>query len=120
VVGERGVTLSGGQRQRAALARTFYRAFDLLLLDDVMSAVDHATEKHLIDAVYRRTNGNTALLVSHRISALSKANRILVLQDGAIVDEGTHQQLCRRPGIYQKTWRLQNAIESKAGEHVHG
>ncbi len=110
-VGERGVTLSGGQRQRTALARAFYRDFDLLLLDDVMSAVDHATERKLIDAVQRRARGCTTIIVSHRISALKDADRVLVLDEGRVVGEGRHADLVDREGPYAKAWRLQRAAE---------
>ncbi len=111
VVGERGVTLSGGQRQRVALARSLYRPFDLLLLDDVMSAVDHSTEERLIEAIYKRTAGRSAVIVSHRASVLASADRIIVLESGRLVDEGTHTELIRRPGSYRDAWELQQAVE---------
>ena len=123
VVGERGVTLSGGQRQRTALARAWYRDFDLLLLDDVMSAVDHATEKRLIDALYRRTVGRTTMIVSHRVSVLTRADRVLVLDEGKLVDQGTHEELLRREGPYSRAWQLQRAAErlnADAPEVAHG
>lgn len=111
VVGERGITLSGGQRQRTALARAFYRDFEVLLLDDVMSAVDHATEKRLIDALYRRASDKTTLVVSHRISVLTKADRILVLDDGRLVAQGRHEELLEVAEPYARAWRLQQAVE---------
>ncbi|MCA9557855.1 MAG: ATP-binding cassette domain-containing protein, partial [Myxococcales bacterium] len=122
IVGERGVTLSGGQRQRTALARAFYRDFDLLLLDDVMSAVDHATEKRLIDALYRRAGAGTTLVVSHRISVLTRADRVLVFDGGKLVDVGTHAELVLRPGPYAHAWKLQRAAESieQPGQVAHG
>lgn len=113
-VGERGITLSGGQRQRSALARAFYRNFDLLLLDDVMSAVDHATEERLIEAVYRRGEGSTTVIVSHRISVLERADRIIVLDGGTCIDVGTHDQLLERCAIYAHAWELQQAEDEKA------
>ncbi|MCB9549163.1 MAG: ABC transporter ATP-binding protein [Myxococcales bacterium] len=109
VVGERGITVSGGQRQRTALARAFYRDYDLLLLDDVMSAVDHATEKQLVEAIYRRAAGKPTLVVSHRLSVLARADRVIVLDDGQLVDAGTHAELLTRDGPYARTWRLQQA-----------
>ncbi|MEZ4264780.1 MAG: ABC transporter ATP-binding protein [Myxococcota bacterium] len=118
VVGERGVTLSGGQRQRVALARAFYRDFDVLLLDDVLSAVDHATEGRLIDAIYKRIDAGrrrTAVVVSHRVSVLARADRVIVLDGGRIVAEGTHAELVTREGPYAHAWRLQRAAE--AWEH---
>lgn len=109
-VGERGVTLSGGQRQRAALARAFYRDYEVLLLDDVLSAVDHATETRLIDAIYRRAAGGTTVLVSHRISALARADRILILEGGRAVGCDTHEALLQRPeSEYAQAWALQQA-----------
>ncbi len=95
-VGQRGITLSGGQRQRTALARAFYRPFDVLLLDDVLSAVDHATERRLIDAIYARAEGATTFVVSHRISVLKRADRVLVLDDGKLVAAGSHDDLLAR------------------------
>lgn len=111
VVGERGITLSGGQRQRTALARAFYRDFEVLLLDDVMSAVDHATEKRLIDALYRRAANKTTLVVSHRISVLTKADRILVLDGGRLVAQGTHEALLTSAPTYAEAWALQQAAD---------
>jgi ABC-type multidrug transport system fused ATPase/permease subunit len=108
--------LSGGQRQRAALARAFYRDFDLLLLDDVLSAVDHNTEKRLIDSIYetiqKQGRSATTLIVSHRISALRHADKIIVLDDGKVVAEGRHDELLRdEDGPYWRAWRLQQARE---------
>ena len=84
-MGERGVTLSGGQKQRTSLARSFYRPdIRLLLLDDVLSAVDHQTEVKLIDHIYQRFPGCTCIIVSHRMSVLEKADRVLVLDQGQV------------------------------------
>jgi ATP-binding cassette subfamily B multidrug efflux pump len=112
VVGERGVTLSGGQRQRVALARGFARDFDLLLLDDVLSAVDHDTEQRLIQAILHRATGvdgprPTVVIVSHRMGVLSHADQVLVLQEGRLIDRGPHRELVQRPGPYRDAWALQ-------------
>lgn len=113
LVGERGITLSGGQRQRSALARAFYREFDLLLLDDVMSAVDHATEERLIEAVYRRGAGSTTVIVSHRVGVLSRADRIVVLDGGKLVSSGTHEELLASDALYKRAWELQQSEENE-------
>ena len=78
-VGEKGITLSGGQKQRIALARATLKPCDLLILDDVLSSVDHETERYLIAQIYRFRNARSTLIVSHRISALERADRVVVL-----------------------------------------
>jgi ATP-binding cassette subfamily B protein len=104
IVGERGVMLSGGQRQRTALARALYREARVLLLDDVLSAVDQHTEVKLVDAI--RALGTdaeqrpTTVIVSHRTSVLEHADEILVLEDGRVLDRGTHSELIAREGPY--------------------
>lgn len=107
VVGESGLTLSGGQRQRVALARGLVRENTVLALDDVLSAVDHATEQALIAAI-REGRRPTTLIVANRISALQHADLILVLEGGAIIDRGTHEALVARPGLYRDTWLRQS------------
>lgn len=106
IVGERGVMLSGGQRQRTALARALYRQPKLLLLDDVLSAVDQATETKLVDAIrsLKAAKGDsvppTTVIVSHRTSVLEHADEILVLEHGEVVERGTHAELIARGGTY--------------------
>ena len=118
LVGERGVTLSGGQRQRVSLARAFYRgALPLLLLDDVMSAVDHRTEKRLIEGIRQRASERTTLIVSHRMSVLQHADRVLVLDEGRPIAEGRHEELLQRPGIYAEAWRAQQQ-DTLGGEEI--
>jgi ATP-binding cassette subfamily B multidrug efflux pump len=111
VVGERGIMLSGGQRQRVALARGLYRGGDLLILDDVLSAVDHHTEAQLVETVAglaRRPEAPTVLISSHRLSALRHCGTVLVLDGGRLVDSGPHTELIKRPGIYRDTWLVQS------------
>jgi ATP-binding cassette subfamily B protein len=111
VVGERGIMLSGGQRQRVALARGLYRGGDLLILDDVLSAVDHKTEAQLVETVAdlaRRPEAPTVLIASHRLSALRHCDTVLVLEGGRLADSGPHSELVGRPGIYRDTWLVQS------------
>lgn len=109
VVGERGVMLSGGQRQRASLARALYRARPLLLLDDVLSAVDQGTEVRLVQAIRNLRGGTvtehppTTVIVSHRTSVLEHADEILVLDHGRVIERGTHAELVARGGVYAET-----------------
>ncbi|MCA9570766.1 MAG: ABC transporter ATP-binding protein, partial [Myxococcales bacterium] len=114
-VGEAGVTLSGGQRQRTALARGLARPGRVLMLDDVLSAVDHKTEQQLVDVLRSRSPRPTTVLVAHRLSALQHADLILVLDGGRVVDSGTHAELLARDGIYRDTWLHQT--ESEGGGH---
>lgn len=109
VVGERGVMLSGGQRQRAALARALYRARPILVLDDVLSAVDQGTEARMVQAIRSLRGGigdtraPTTVIVSHRTSVLEHADEILVLDRGRVIERGTHAQLIARGGEYAHT-----------------
>ena len=111
VVGQRGIMLSGGQRQRVALARALARNADLVLLDDVLSAVDHRTEAALVeslrDAGKERRVPPTVVIVSNRVSALRHADNILVLEEGRVSDQGTHDELVGRAGLYQDIWEVQ-------------
>jgi len=119
VVGERGIMLSGGQRQRVALARAIHRRGDVLILDDVLSAVDHATEARLVEtvaALTRRPEAPTAFIASHRLSALRHCDTVLVLDHGRLIDSGPHRELVDRPGIYRDTWLIQRQRSSGVTE----
>ena len=119
LVGERGIMLSGGQRQRVALARALYRKGDVLILDDVLSAVDHTTETQLVRTVAELAGGDhppTTFIASHRMSALRHCDMVLVLDRGRLVDSGTHSELLRRPGIYRDTWMIQSQRATAASE----
>lgn len=121
IVGERGIMLSGGQRQRVALARGLYRRGDLLILDDVLSAVDHATESGLVDsleALGGADGGPTVLIASHRLSALRRTDVVLVLDRGRLIDVGRHNELIERQGIYRETWLAQRAGAASAVEET--
>jgi len=107
VVGESGLMLSGGQRQRTALARGLVRAHTVLVLDDVLSAVDHETERQLIESLRNAGVTPTTVIVSHRISALQHAQQIAVFRHGRVVEVGTHDVLVQREGFYRATWDRQ-------------
>ncbi len=107
VVGERGVTLSGGQRQRIAIARAILRDAPILLLDEATSALDAESETLVQTALERLMKGRTTLVIAHRLATVLKADRILVLDDGEIVEEGTHASLVAKGGVYARLARLQ-------------
>jgi ATP-binding cassette subfamily B protein len=106
-VGERGITLSGGQRQRIAIARAILKDAPLLLLDEATSALDAESETLVQRALDGLMQGRTTLIIAHRLATVLKADRILVLDQGRVVEEGTHQSLVRHGGIYAKLARLQ-------------
>lgn len=113
LVGERGVTLSGGQKQRVAIARTLLKENHILIFDDSLSAVDTETDAQIRAALKKRTDGATTLIISHRITTLSQADFILVLEDGCVTEQGTHAELCARPGLYQRINNIQNVLEEE-------
>jgi ATP-binding cassette, subfamily B, bacterial len=107
IVGERGVTLSGGQRQRVAIARALLREPAVLILDDALSAVDTETESIILDALSQREGRHTTIIIAHRVSTIMHADQIIVLEDGRVAQQGTHEQLLKREGMYQRLWRIQ-------------
>jgi ATP-binding cassette subfamily B protein len=113
LVGERGVTLSGGQKQRIAIARTLLKENDILIFDDSLSAVDTETDAQIRAALRLRSHKSTTIIISHRITTLSEADHILVLDQGRVVDQGTHQELCSRPGLYQRINQIQTTLEEE-------
>lgn len=106
-VGERGVTLSGGQKQRTAIAQMLIRKPPLMIFDDSLSAVDAETDAKIRAALSRNTRGSTVILVAHRITTLMQADDIIVMDHGRIVEEGSHQQLIEKDGIYKRIYDLQ-------------
>jgi len=108
-IGERGVTLSGGQRQRVAIARAVLRDAPILLLDEATSALDAESERLVQHALDRAMQGRTTLVIAHRLATVLKADRILVMEGGRIVEEGTHQSLIAKGGLYARLARLQFA-----------
>jgi ATP-binding cassette, subfamily B, multidrug efflux pump len=113
-LGERGINLSGGQKQRAALARALARDPMILVLDDALSAVDTHTEARILEGLRTALAGRTAFIISHRVSAVMHADRILVLDDGVLVESGTHGELLARAGIYASLLRRQ-LLEQEVG-----
>lgn len=113
VVGERGITLSGGQRQRLAIARALLQDADILLLDDSLSAVDSTTERRILQAMRARSGQRPTVVVAHRLSTLAAADRIVVLERGRIVDQGTHAELVSREGLYRRLWSIQAELEDE-------
>jgi ABC-type multidrug transport system fused ATPase/permease subunit len=107
VVGERGETLSGGQRQRIAIARAVVRNSPILLLDEPTAALDAESEHLVIEALRRLTKGRTVIMIAHRLSTLIDADKIIVLKDGVVVEEGTHQALLARGGMFAELYRIQ-------------
>ena len=124
LVGERGVTLSGGQKQRIAIARTLLKDNHVLIFDDSLSAVDTETDAQIRAALKGEKSGVTTLIISHRVTTLSQADLILVLEDGRITQQGTHDELCCQEGLYARINAIQNTLEeelisAKAAEGVN-
>jgi ATP-binding cassette subfamily B protein len=113
MVGERGVTLSGGQKQRAAIARMLTRDVPIMIFDDSLSAVDTQTDAKIRQAIHQRTQKSSTILISHRITTLSSADQILVLDRGRIAEMGTHETLKSAGGIYQKIYETQTGMQEE-------
>ncbi len=107
ILGERGITLSGGQKQRVSIARAFIKSPQILLLDDCLSAVDTETEEQILNTIEKISKKTTTIIVSHRISSVKNADHIIVLEDGQIIQEGTHNQLVRKNGYYKTLYKKQ-------------
>lgn len=110
-VGERGITLSGGQKQRVSIARAVAREPKILILDDALSAVDTKTENTILNSMKKIMQGRTTIIISHRVSSAKLANKIIVLNDGQIIEEGTHDSLLQKDGTYKELYEKQMQVE---------
>ena len=109
VVGERGLKLSGGEKQRVGIARTLLKDPPILLLDEATSALDSETEHEIQEALERASQGRTVVMIAHRLSTVSKADKIIVLENGVVVEVGTHRELLNQNGRYLDLWTLQRS-----------
>jgi ATP-binding cassette subfamily B protein len=114
LVGEKGIMLSGGQKQRLSIARALLEPTDLIIMDDVLSAVDYETERKILQGIFTRLEKQSALVVSHRVSALEYMDEIIVLHEGRMIAKGGHQELLKSCPYYFETWQLQ---QNEAEDH---
>ena len=115
IVGERGVTLSGGQKQRVSIARALIANPKILIFDDCLSAVDTETEEVILNNLKIASKGKTSIIISHRTSSIKNADKIIVLDQGKIIQSGTHEELIQRKGYYQDVYNQQ--LEEKLTAH---
>ena len=119
LVGERGLKLSGGEKQRVAIARTILKAPPILILDEATSALDSHTEKDIQDALERIARGRTSLVIAHRLTTVVQADNILVLDQGEIVEQGTHLELLAKGGLYASLWTRQREADEARERLAH-
>jgi ATP-binding cassette subfamily B protein len=120
MVGERGVTLSGGQRQRIAIARAIIRNTPILILDEPSSGLDAASEKLVFEALDRLMEGRTSIVIAHRLATIRRASVIFVVQDGAIVESGKHDELLNSGGLYSELYKIQFGVEEEPEKQTVG
>ena len=113
LVGEKGTTLSGGQKQRISIARMLLLDKPILIFDDSLSAVDTETDLMIRQAIQRRDNKSTMIIITHRITTAKQADKIIVLENGTASQIGTHETLANVDGLYKKLWDIQGAIEEE-------
>jgi ATP-binding cassette subfamily B protein len=114
MIGERGVTLSGGQKQRISIARALIKDHGLVIFDDCLSAVDTKTENEIIGNLYEYLENRTAIIITHRIFSLFHFDKIVVIEDGRIVEKGTHEELINLNGFYTELYNRQQQQDSQA------
>ena len=107
-VGERGVKLSGGQRQRIAIARVMLKDAPILILDEATSALDSEVENAIQENLYQLMQGKTVIAIAHRLSTIAAMDRLVVMDQGTIIEQGSHEQLLAQDGLYAKLWRHQS------------
>jgi ATP-binding cassette subfamily B protein len=117
-VGERGVTVSGGQKQRLAIARTLLKNPCILILDDSTSSVDTETEAQIRMAMQSLMKDRTTFIIAHRIQSIMNADLILVMENGRIIQRGTHQSLLKEAGVYKQIYEIQTRIENELEEEL--
>lgn len=115
VVGERGVSVSGGQKQRISIARALIKNAKILILDDSLSAVDTETEHRIIENIKDLRKGKTTIISAHRLSALEHADQIIVLEDGKIMEQGSHEDLVKSGRWYKDQYKIQQMQKTKGG-----
>jgi ATP-binding cassette subfamily B multidrug efflux pump len=109
LVGERGVKLSGGQRQRIAIARAAMKSSKILLLDEATSALDSESERLIQESLLEMMKGRTVLVIAHRLSTIAHLDRLIIVDQGRIVEDGSHEELIAKGGLYARLWNLQSA-----------
>jgi ATP-binding cassette subfamily C protein CydC len=113
-IGEQGLRLSGGERQRLAIARALLKDAPILIFDEPTANLDPQTEKQVLETLFATMRSKTSLLITHRLVGLENVDEILVMDEGRIVERGTHKELLRRESLYRRLWDLQNQILSDA------
>ena len=113
-IGERGISLSGGQKQRVAISRALAIDPAILILDDALSAVDTETEEEILNSLKEEFSEKTVILIAHRVSTLALADTIIVLEDGKIIEKGSHEELLEQEGFYREIFELQHLEDGRA------